>query len=169
LWAIRPDGRGWEPLVSAMSSPDAFHFMTQIGNGDIVVEAYYNINNNGFGALYAFPPSPPAGEPAFYSWDPQHNPPIDYTSTSGSRATFTMAYTPRGYYSMTPMTHHFDNAAPEGENGRRVGKFTHPSAAPGNDLLVVWSPGPANDLKRPTPRPYYDSGIYLVPDSQPVR
>lgn len=168
LWAIQPDGRHWEPLVSAMSSPDAFHFMTQIGNGDIVVEAYYNINNNGFGALYAFPPSPPPGEPAFYSWDPQHNPPIDYTSTSGNRATFTMAYTPRGYYSMTPMTHHFDNAAPEGENGRRVGKFTHPSAAPGNDLLVVWSPGPANDLKRPTPRPYYDSGIYLVPDSQPV-
>ena len=42
----------------------------------------------------------------------------------------------------------------------RVGRVTHPSAAPGNDLLVVWTPGPANDLNRPTPLPYYDGGLY---------
>jgi hypothetical protein len=168
VWAIQPDGRAWEPLVSAMSSPEAFHFMTQVSNGDIVVEAYYNINNNGFGALYAFPPSPPAGEPAFSSWDPDQNPPIDMTPSNGQPGSFTMAYTPRGYYAVTPMTHHNDDAAPVGDDGQRVGKFTHPSAAPGNDLLVVWSPGPANDLDRPTPQPYYDAGVYLVPDTAPV-
>ncbi|QOC23157.1 hypothetical protein IC757_03075 [Wenzhouxiangella sp. AB-CW3] len=168
VWAIKPDGRQWEPLVSAMSSPDAFHFMTQISNGDIVVEAYYNLNNNGFGALYGFPASPPPGEPAFHSWDPEANPEIDVTSPGGSATTFRMSYTPNGYYAVTPMTHHFDNAAPEGDDGERVGKFTHPSAAPNNDLLVAWTPGPANDLNRPTRYPYYDSGIYLIPGSEPV-
>ena len=29
--------------------------MTQLGNGDLVVADYYNLNNNGFGALYRFP------------------------------------------------------------------------------------------------------------------
>jgi len=28
---------------------------------------------------------------------------------------------------------------------------------------VVWTPGPANDLNRPTPTPYYDAGLYLAP------
>jgi hypothetical protein len=168
LWAIRPDGRDWEPLVSAMSSPEAFHFMTQVSSGEIIVEAYYNLNNNGFGALYAFPANPPPDEPAFHSWNPDNGPPIDITPSGGEPGSFNMAYTPRGYRAVTPMTHHHDNAAPMGDNGQRVGKFTHPSAAPDNDLLVAWTPGPANDLSRPTPEPYYDSGIYLVPDTGAV-
>src|SRR5213075_2358643 len=72
-------------------------------------------------------------------------------------------FTPRGMYSITPFTTGQDEAAPAGAGGVRVGKFTHPSAAPGNDLLAVWTPGPANNLDRPTPRPYYDAGIYLIP------
>src|SRR5438876_5760196 len=36
-----------------------------------------------------------------------------------------------------------------GAGSVRVGKFTHPSGAPNNDLLVVWTSGPANDLNRP--------------------
>ncbi|MBP7586735.1 MAG: hypothetical protein KBA72_02195, partial [Thermoanaerobaculia bacterium] len=67
IWAIQPDGRAWEPIVSAFRSPQAFHFMTQLGNGDLVVTDYYNLNNNGFGALYRFPVSPPAGTPRFGS------------------------------------------------------------------------------------------------------
>ena len=61
-----------------------------------------------------------------------------------------MPFTPCGLYSITPFTHGNDEAAPVGAGGARVGKFTQPSAAPDNDLLVVWSPGPANDLDRPT-------------------
>ena len=49
------------------------------------------------------------------------------------------------------------------KNSPAVGKFTHPSAAPNNDLLVVWTPGPANDLDRPTTLPYYDAGLYVIP------
>jgi hypothetical protein len=72
-------------------------------------------------------------------------------------------------YSITPFTHGGDQAAPIGEDGTtRVGKFTHPSGAPDNDLLVVWTPGPANDLNRPTPLPYYDAGLYLLPGGDVV-
>ena len=167
VWSILPDGRGWAPIVSSMTAPESFHFMTQISSGDIVVEAYYNLNNNGFGALYGMPASVPAGTPAFGSPFPSLNPPIDHTPYDVPR-TFSMSFTPYGYYAVTPMTHHEDHAAPVGADGSRVGKFTHPSAAPDNDLLVVWTPGPANDLTRPTQVPYYDGGLYVIRDSSPV-
>ena len=164
IWAIWPDGRQWEPVVSAFRGPQAFHFMTQMGNGDLVVIDYYNLNNNGFGAMYRLPLSPPPGEPRFHSAFAEDNPPIARTVEAGFRYDFTMPFTPRGLYSLTPFTHGDDEAAPVGNGGVRVGKFTQPSAAPNNDLLVVWTPGPANDLNRPTPVPYYDAGIYIAPD-----
>ena len=67
IWTIQPDGRNWAPLVSAFHGAHAFHFMTQLGSGDIVVEDYYNLNNNGFGAFFRLPAGPPAGSPAFHS------------------------------------------------------------------------------------------------------
>ena len=163
IWAIYPDGRQWVPLVSAFRQPQGFHFMTQLSNGDLVIVDYYNLNNNGFGALYRFPVEVPPGEPAFGSPFPGLNPPIDQTVGGGFSYPFRMPFTPYGMYSITPFTHGNDEAAPVGEGGVRVGKFTHPSAAPDNDLLVVWTPGPANDLNRPTPLPYYDGGLYLMP------
>ena len=171
VWTIDPDGRNWAPLVSAMQSPNAFHFFTQLSSGDIVVEQYYNLNNNGFGALYALPPTPPnAALPSFGSPFPSLNPGIlRTTSNATTQSTFKNSFTPQGYYAVTPMTHADDNAAPnDPAGGARVGKFTHPSAAPFNDLLVAWTPGPANDLNRPTTFPYYDSGLYLIDNSVPV-
>ncbi len=173
VWTIDPDGRNWNPLVSAMTSPNAYHFFTQISSGEIVVEQYYNLNNNGFGALYALPPSPPDAEmPPFGSPFPALNPQIDQTGNFGP-TTFRDSFTPQGYYAITPMTHPNDNAAPLYDiggdpNGPRVGKFTHPSGTTNNDLLVAWTSGPANDLNRPTTTPYYDSGIYLIDNSTPV-
>jgi hypothetical protein len=162
IWAIQPDGRNWGPVISAFRSGQAFHFMTQLGNGDVVLVDYYNLNNNGFGALYRVPPAPAYPQPAFYSAFPSNNPAIAQTVGAGYRYDFKMAFTPRGMYSITPFTTGNDEAAPVGTNNVRVGKFTHPSAAPNNDLLVVWTPGPANDLNRPTPQPYYDAGLYLI-------
>ena len=163
IWSIYPDGRGWQPIVSAFRSPQAFHFMTQLSGGDLVIEDYYNLNNNGFGALYRLPLAPPPGTPPFFSAFPEDNPEIQQTVGGGFLFPFRMPFTPYGLYSITPMTHAGDEAAPVGSDGTaRVGKFTHPSAAPGGDLLVAWTPGPANDLNRPTPVPYYDSGLYLI-------
>jgi hypothetical protein len=162
IWAIYPDGRNWSPVVSAFRSPQAFHFMTQLAGEDLVVVDYYNLNNNGFGALYRLPVRPPPGEPAFHGAFPDDNPEILQTVGGGFLYPFRMPFTPRGMTSLTPFTHGEDEAAPVGDGGVRVGKFTHPSAVPGGGMLVVWTPGPANDLDRPTPVPYYDSGLYLM-------
>lgn len=164
IWSIWPDGRNWGPIASAFNNDRAFHFMTQLGNSDLVILDYYNLNSNGFGALYRMPLNPPPGMPGFHSAFPAENPAIAQTVGAGYRYDFRMGFTPRGLYSITPFTTAQDEAAPIGSDGvTRVGKFTHPSAAPNNDLLVVWTPGPANDLNRPTPLPYYDAGLYLAP------
>ena len=169
IWTIQPDGRGWAPLISAFRTPQALHFMTQLSDQDVVVVDYYNLNNNGFGALYRLPIQPPAGEPPFFSAFPDDNPDVLQTVEAGFLYPFRMPFTPRGLYAITPFTHGTDEAAPLGAGGStRVGKFTHPAAAPGGDLLVAWTPGPANDLNRPTPVPYYDSGLYLLPGGQAI-
>jgi len=163
IWAIYPDGRHWEPIVSAFLEGQAFHFMTQLSDDDLVVLDYYNLNDNGFGALLRLPIAPPSGTPRFYDAFPADNPPIQQTVGGGFSYPFQMPFTPWGMYSIVPFTHGNDEAAPVGANGVRVGKFTHPCAAPNNDLLVVWTAGPANNLNRPDPTPYNDAGLYLIP------
>jgi hypothetical protein len=167
IWTIHPDGRQWAPMVSAFRDGQAFHFMTQLGSGDVVLVDYYNLNNNGFGALYRMPLEPPPGQPAFHPAFPNDNPSIARTIGQGFRYDFRMPFTPRGLHSIVPFTHGDDEAAPKpnpnATDAQRVGKFTHPSAAPDNDLLVVWTPGPANDLPRPVTQPYYDAGLYILP------
>ncbi|MEM1245659.1 MAG: hypothetical protein AAGK22_04775 [Acidobacteriota bacterium] len=164
LWAIYPDGRNWSPVVSAFHSPQAFHFQTQLSSGDLAFIDYYNLNNNGFGALYRMPVKPPAGTPPFYPAFPSQNPEIQQTVSGGFLYPFRMAFTPWGLHSISPFTHGQDDAAPIGSDGQtRVGKLTHPSATLEDELLVVWTPGPANDLNRPTPLPRYDGGLYLHP------
>ena len=167
VWSIAPDGRAWKPVVSAFHEGQAFHFMTQLSGGDVVVTDYYNLNNNGFGALFRVPP-PPSGTPAFHSAFPAESPPIDQTVGAGYPYPFRMPFTPVGFQALTPFTHPQDEASPVGSSGARVGKFTHPSAAPANDCLVVWSGGPANLLDRPTTRPAIDSGIYVMRGGGPI-
>ncbi|GMU91183.1 MAG: hypothetical protein AMXMBFR4_02410 [Candidatus Hydrogenedentota bacterium] len=168
LWAIYPDGRHWEPVISSYRYGQAFHFMTQLSDGDLVVEDYYNFNNFGFGTLYRMPPKPPAGEPPFHSPYPNENPGLTQVLASGLVWPVHMGFTPKGISVITPFTTGADEAAPVGANGQRVGKFTHPSGAPNNDLLVVWSPGPVNALTRPTQWPAADSGIYLIPGGNAI-
>ena len=162
IWSIQPDGRSWSPLISAFHDFQALHFITQLSDDDLVVVDYYNLNNNGFGALFRVPYRSPYEGPSFHDAFLADNPPIDQTVTEGYSYPFKMPFTPLGLYSITPFTHGGDAAAPMGSGGVRVGKFTHPSAAPNNDLLVVWTPGPATNRNRPTPLPYYDSGLYLA-------
>jgi hypothetical protein len=172
LWAIYPDGRNWEPLLSAFKSPQAFHFQTQLSDGRIAVIDYYNLNNNGFGHLLAFSSQRDGSMPAFGSPVAGENPGIQVGIHGNGNPRYTRyPFSPQGIETLTPFTHGFDNAAPlsdpEDPNSPRVGKVTHPAAA--NDgVLLVYSPGPANDLNRPTPMPYYDAGIYLLANNQAV-
>ena len=172
LWSIWPDGRQWGPLMSGFTDAAAFHFQTQLSNEHIAFVEYYNQNNNGFGTVLAFPPRPPANTPWFGDPNPSHpsNPDVQrgiWYFSPGHPAHLQPRYknypfSPYGLYPLTGFTHGEDEASSRALDGSWAGKATHPSAAPNNDLLLVWSPGPANDLDRPTSTPTYDAGLYLI-------
>jgi hypothetical protein len=163
VWTIHPDGTNWAPLVSAFgpSGDTAYHFMTQLSDEQIVVEEYYNLNNLGFGTFYKLAASTPAGEPFFGPASIKDGRNLPYNGTESNRIPFT----PRGLERLTTFATAFDSAARLADTGDpqspRVGKVTHPSGAPDNHLLAVWSPGPVNSnngLKKPA----IDGGIYLL-------
>lgn len=172
LWAIWPDGRRWEPLMSAFSDAAAMHFQTQLSDRRIAVVEYYNLNNNGFGTLLAFNPSAPASGPPFGDPNPGHatNPAVrrglwffDPSHPSHLQPRYKKyPFSPPGLLALSGFTHGEDEASSRALDGNWAGKVTHPSGAPGNDVLLVWSPGPANDLNRPTTLPRYDGGLYVL-------
>jgi hypothetical protein len=172
IWSIYPDGRNWNPLLSSFRPQQAFHFQTQLSDGDLVIVDYYNQNNDGFGPLFRIP-VPPVGQPAFQSSTPDLNTPIENglvenpAAAPGTIATFKMSFTPKGLSSITPFVSDTDNPAPRENGGERVGKFTHPSGAPNNDLLVVWSPGAVNNhngLQGNAP----DAGLYIIQQGERI-
>jgi hypothetical protein len=165
VWAMWPDGRKWEPLLSAFESGAAFHFQAQLSDGSIVVEEYYNRNNNGFGTFVAFAPRPPAGRPPFGLAAPgsRTNPPLRQDGNSASER---YPFSPPTLVSLTPFTHGKDWSA-RNIDGEFAGKVTHPSGAPRNDLLHVWTPGPANDYACIEADFWYDGGIYLLAGDSP--
>ena len=173
LWAINPDGTHFEPFSGFGDGPFAHHFMTQISDGSIVVCRYYNLNNNGFGELYRFPidgggnPNDPLFQPI---------PPDDLSPDE-------IPLKRVGYTRSTPFTSGDDFPAPcrvgdpiyppipcPGGNNTRVGKFTLPSAAPNNELLVVYTRGAANHngiyVGAGLTQPFYDGGIYRMRGDQ---
>jgi hypothetical protein len=176
IWTIHPDGTGWSPLVSAFDpggAPNGFHFQTQLSDGSLVVEEYYNQNNSGFGAYIKLPPSPPEGYPAFgpaNMHDPRNKPWRYGRFDNGNPRWYQMPFMPTGSVSLTPFSHGFEGPADSSIRGDKdspkVGKFTHPSGAPDNHLLTVYSPGPVNHQY--TFLPQLDGGIYLLKDGKPA-
>lgn len=162
-WTIWEDGTEWQPLVSAFFGPDiALHFASQLSDEQIVVEGYYNLNNEGFGAMFKFPAKSPTAPIAFQSPFPaQATNGITMTDpgTSGRRSDGKWPFLPVGVSAVTPFTHMQDFEAPK-IDGVYAGKVTHPSGAPNNDLLLVWSPGPVNS--NGVHQPYVDAGIYVA-------
>ena len=172
LWAIWPDGRGWEPLMSAFAHARAFHFQAQLSNGMIVVEEYYNQNNNGFGTFIQFPAQRPLAAPPFGSpsSDDLSNPAIQQGWWPDGRPRLkNYSFSPAGLQTLTAFAHGSDNAShPTPDDGDWSGKVAHPSSAPHNELLLSWSSGPSNNQKRPTPLPRYDAGVYLAQAATPI-
>jgi hypothetical protein len=160
LWAIRPDGTQWEPLFSAFNAPVALHFQTQLSDRRIAVVDYYNLNNFGFGTLLAFALGPRANGAMHGSPNPEDpsNPAVrrgiwwfQPGHPSHRQPRFkNYRFSPSALTALTAFTHGEDEAAsididsPDGAP-TFAGKVTHPSAAPGNDVLVVYSGGPVID------------------------
>ncbi|HEY7427854.1 MAG TPA: hypothetical protein VH682_26720 [Gemmataceae bacterium] len=174
IWTIHPDGTRWAPLVSAFDpggAPNAFHFETQLSDGSIVVEGYYNQNNSGFGTYIKLPLEQPY--PAFgpgYTRDARNKPWRFGRHDNGKGVFYRMPFMPIGSEALTPFARIDDGPAGTSvlsdKNSPHVGKFTHPSGAPDNHLLTIWSPGPANHQY--TYLPQIDGGIYLIKDGKTI-
>ncbi|HTU18955.1 MAG TPA: hypothetical protein VMG10_12920 [Gemmataceae bacterium] len=168
LWTIYPDGSHWAPLVSNFANgASAFHFQTQLSDENIVFEEYYNLNNLGFGTFYKVAPRAPEGEPPFGSAALGNTRNLPYNGMDYHRISFT----PHGLQWLTPFVTAFDAPAklsdPSKPDSVRVGKVTHPSGAPDNHLLTVWSPGPVNS-NNGLRKPAIDSGLYLIKDGKTI-
>jgi hypothetical protein len=176
IWSIHPDGTNWNPVVSAFDTGGAsngFHFQAQLSDGSIIVEEYYNQNNSGFGAYIKLPAKPSADYAAFgpaYMRD-ERNPPWRFGRFDNGKGKFyRMPFMPTGAVSFTPFALNgegpSDSAILGDKSAPKVGKVTHPSGAPDNHLLTIWSPGPANHQYKYLPQ--IDGGIYLIKDGVPV-
>jgi hypothetical protein len=174
IWTIHPDGTRWAPLVSAFDpggAPNAFHFETQLSDGSIIVEGYYNQNNSGFGSYIKLPEKQPY--PAFgpaYRRHERNKPWRMGRFDNGKGRWYRMPFMPAGSEMLTPFARIFegpaDHAVLGDKTSPRVGKFTHPSGAPDNNLLTIYSPGPVNHQY--TFLPQLDGGIYLIKDGTPI-
>lgn len=177
LWSINPDGTGWGPLASAFAvggNPSAWHFQTQLSDGNIVAEEYYSQTSSGFGGYVKFPPAVPAGETAFgpgYLGDPR-NPAMRHGRLDDGRPRVRrFPFSPFGLENITLFARTDEGPADFSVRGQRnstrVGKVTHPSAAPDNHLLTVWSPGPVNGGYT-VHQPAVDGGLYLIKGGKAV-
>ena len=171
IWTIHPDGSNWAPLVSAFDpggASNGFHFQTQLGDGSVIVEEYYNQNNSGFGAYIKMPPT--------VTFSPAHmsstrNPALRFGRfDNGKGKYYRMPFMPEQAVSFTPFALNnegpADRAVRGDKNSTAVGKFTHPSGAPDNHMLTVYSPGPVNHQY--TYLPQLDGGIYLIKSGEVV-
>jgi hypothetical protein len=177
VWSIHPDGTRWGPLFSAFEigngTSDSAHFQTQLSDGHIVFESYYNLNNAGFGSLYKFPPQPPAGYPAFGpgSMNDPRNAALRHGRHEDGRGIYIrFPFSPYGIEALTPFVRKGDWPSLPAVLGKkdspRLGLFTHPSGAPDNHLLTVWSPGSVNNHTKYSPT--FDSGIYLIKSGKAI-
>lgn len=176
IWSIWPDGTNWAPVISAFDpggAANGFHFQTQLSDGSIVVEEYYNQNNSGFGAYVKLPENPPPGRPAFGPGDRRHprNEPWRFgRHYNGKGKWYRMGFMPTGSVSLTPFALNGEGPADPSvladKKSPRVGKFTHPSGAPDNHMLTVYSPGPVNHQY--TYLPQLDGGLYLLKNGEVV-
>lgn len=172
IWTIHPDGTNWAPLVSAFDpggAPNGYHFQTQLSDGSIIFEQYYNQNNSGFGTYLKMQPVPPKGEVAFgpaYMKDARNKPWRAGRHYNSKGRWYRMPFMPSGSITITPWTHGRDGPADPSvvsdKTSPAVGKFTHPSGAPDNHLLTIYSPGPTNHQYEYLPQ--LDGGIYLAKD-----
>lgn len=177
VWSINPDGTHWGPLMSAFEigngTADSLHFQTQIADESLVAESYYNLNNFGFGTYLKFPVQAPAGYAPF---GPGYKPDLRNAKVRHSRHAdgrgiyIQFPFSPYGLEPLTPFVLKgdwpSDPANPGDKSSPRVGKFTHPAAAPDNHVLTAYSAGSLNNYAKYAPA--FDSGIYLIKSGRPV-
>lgn len=171
LWFINPDGTKWHSASGFGENAIVHHFMTQMSNQDIVTVRYYNQNNNGFGDLARYPLDP-AGPDFLPINDPDSYMPFqrkgqldltNWTDSVGSLADDFPAPCTVG----ANIYNDISNPCP---SANRIGKVTHPAAAPEGNLVLVYTKGAANSnhiyTNQGINQPFYDGGLYLMPSGK---
>lgn len=184
LFTINPDDSN--PFILA-GKHDAtqftYHFSTQLSDGDIVTTLYYDHNNDGMGTLLRFPIDPPGPDFVHMQGDLFNIQPYD-PSRGWNSGTNLLPFWKPGGYGLTPFIGAGDAPAKpyapdddwispyDGHVVDWMGKFTHPSAAPDNGLLVTYAIGEAStesgisnyvDLADTQHKIGKDAGIWYMP------
>ncbi|MEX0585133.1 MAG: hypothetical protein WD176_00720, partial [Pirellulales bacterium] len=173
IWSIHPDGNNWAPVVSAFHRANGFHFQSQLSDGTIVVENYYNQNNRGFGTHLKLPLQAPDGAAGFSpgATGKADDPGMRMLSSNGRWGSLRLPFKPYGLEVVTHFASFADRSAgqsdPNDLKSPRVGKVTHPSGAPDNHLLTVWTPGATPNANGPVKEDVH-AGIYLIKNGQAI-
>lgn len=177
LWSIWPDGREFEPNVSAFRSGVSNHFQGQDSAGRILVTQYYNLNNWGFGTVMRLAAKQVAGLPAFGS--PDVNDPsnpsfriglwnFDPTHQSHLKPRYERdPFSPPGYENLTAFVHREDRPSDKDASGEHMGKVTHPAGAPNGDVMLTWTGRRKGTMRFATDGEPF-AGIYIVPGGVPI-
>jgi hypothetical protein len=174
IWSIHPDGTNWAPVISAFENggaPSGYHFQTQLSDGSIIIEKYYNQNQKGFGTLFKLPENPQKGVPPFgpgYRNDDRNQ--VKFLDIAGRDRAHAVPFSPAGMELITPWIFWQDNpsypSVLDDPKSPRIGKVTHPCGAPDNHLLVAWTLGPiggsAGAVREFMVPRQMDSGICLI-------
>lgn len=177
IWSIHPDGVNWAPVVSAFENggaPSGYHFQTQLSDGSIIIEKYYNQNQKGFGTLFKLPEAPSKFGPGNRN-DPRNE--VKFISVDGRETLHSVPFSPVGMKLITPWIRWNDTPSYptvlDDPNSPRIGKVTHPCGAPDNHLLVAWTLGPiggsAGAVRDHMVPKIIDSGIYLIREGTTTR
>jgi len=156
LFEINPDGSA--PFIFAGKNDStewSYHYFTQLSDGDIVTTLYYNQQQTGFGALERFPVNPPG--PDFIhrlrGAGNQAGAVLTSLPTNWISGTGLLPFARPEQFRLTPQASAGDTQSRPYDSseyfihpvdGRTVtmsGRFSHPSAAPNNDLLATYAIG----------------------------
>ncbi len=177
LFEINPDGSA--PFIFAGKNDAtkwSYHYFTQLSDGDIVVTLYYNRQQTGLGAFDRFPANNPSGPDFVHRFISEGVLGDEMTAlptawrTGNSLNPFArpgqFRLTPNGGAGDTPMPPYAPEEYFIHPVGDRVvtmnGRFTHPAAAPDNDLLATYSIGGSSTISDSR---YYDKNKGATLDS----
>ncbi len=187
LFEINPDGSA--PFIFAGKNDAtqwSYHYFTQLSDGDIVTTLYYNQQQTGFGSLERFPVDPP-GADFIHRTRIGNEAGAELTTLpdtwrSGTQLT---PFARPDQFRLTPLasagdtqsrryssTEYFNH--PVGDRTVKMsGRFSHPAAAPDNDLLTTYAIGGTSTISSPVFRDTTleavkevigkDAGIWLLP------
>lgn len=185
LFEINPDGSA--PFIFAGKNDSTewtYHYTTQLSDGDIVTTLYYNQQQTGLGALERFPVDPPGAD--FVHRTRLNNEAGDELTTlpdTWKPGTGLVPFARPNQFRLTPLvsagdvqTRPYDPSEYfvhplDGRTVTMTGRFTHPAAAPDNDLLATYAIGGSSTVNNAAFRDWNatmemigkDAGIWLLP------